>query len=122
MPTKPVEKIGWYAASRMSTDLLDKGPSPMTPTALPTPVSARDVADVEAYVSDTVADLGLPTGARDSDWLIQAGIATVVRVDRAMPPERPLRPMLESHLSERLLALWRERSLARASDELARVA
>jgi hypothetical protein len=78
------------------------------------PLSLRDISDVEAYVGDTLAGMRLPTGSRDTEWLHRAGIATVARFEQALPPERPLAPMLDSLLPERLMALWQERMAAPA--------
>jgi hypothetical protein len=77
-------------------------------------LSVRDVTDVETYVGDTLAGMRLPAGSRDAEWLRRAGVATVTRLELAMPPERPLLPVLESMLPERLMALWQERMAAPA--------
>ena len=79
----------------------------------------RDVVDVDVYVSDTLAMLGLPIDPRDAEWLMRAGVATVARLELAMPPERPLRPVLDSLLPERLLGLWHERVAAPAVPQAA---
>jgi hypothetical protein len=72
--------------------------------------SFRDVTDVETYVDDTLAGLRLPAESGEREWLHRAGVATVARLELAMPPERPLLPVLESQLPQRLLALWQERA------------
>jgi hypothetical protein len=81
--------------------------------------SFRDVADVDTYVGDTLAGLRLPAESRDLEWLRRAGVATVARLELAMPPERPLLPVLESLLPQRLMALWLQRTAAPAVDRAA---
>jgi hypothetical protein len=80
--------------------------------AAPHTLSLRDVVDVESYVDDTLTAMRLPVGSRDLEWLRRAGVDTVARLELAMPPDRPLLPVLESLLPQRLMALWQERMAA----------
>ncbi len=83
------------------------------------PLGLRDISDVETYVGDTLAGMRLPTGARDTEWLHRAGVATVARLELALPPDRPLTPVLDSLLPQRLMALWQERMAAPAVGQAA---
>jgi hypothetical protein len=74
------------------------------------------VADVEAYVIDALVEAGLPLTDSDLELLVAAGIESVYRLERALPPERPLLPLLEELLSARLAELWRSVQLGRAAD------
>jgi hypothetical protein len=64
------------------------------------------VQDVEAYVIGTLASTSLPVDDRDLDELVRCGIDSVYRVERALPPERPLAPVLDTALQERLVDMW----------------
>jgi hypothetical protein len=85
--------------------------------ALPRPVlakgrsttflSLRDVRDVEAYVIDALHRSALPLAENDIHRLVAAGIESVYRLERALPPQQPLLPLLDEVLSSRLAELWR---------------
>jgi hypothetical protein len=88
------------------------------PTAfLPRPLAAtrragtvltlRDVRDVEAFVMQTLDDTALPLTALDLEELVPCGIESVFRVERALSPGRPLLPVLDGLLRERLIHSWR---------------
>jgi hypothetical protein len=78
-------------------------------------LSLRDVADVEAYVIDTLHEVAIPLDDGDLEQLVAFGIASVYRLERALPPERPLLPLLERVLSARLTDLWGSVQLDRAA-------
>jgi hypothetical protein len=71
------------------------------------PLAARDVRDVEALVMDALDETGLPLNSGDLDELVRCGIESVFRVERALSPGRPLTPVLDGLLRERLVDRWR---------------
>jgi hypothetical protein len=75
-------------------------------------LSLRDVADVEAYVIATIDETGLPL----SEQLVSIGIDSVCRLECALPPQRPMLPLLDKMLSPRLNELWRSGELDRAAE------
>jgi hypothetical protein len=92
--------------------------SPPEPTAfLPRPLRAmrragtvltlRDVRDVEALVMETLNATELPLTGRDLEELVPCGIESVFRIERALSPGRPLLPVLDGLLRERLTDRWR---------------
>jgi hypothetical protein len=66
-------------------------------------LAIRDVADVERYVADRFAVLDLPEAERRV--AILAAIGDAYRIDRALPPERPLLPLLDAMLASRATRL-----------------
>ena len=70
-------------------------------------LAMRDVRDVEGLVRETLDETGLPLSGRDLDELIPCGIESVFRVERALSPGRPLAPVLDGLLRERLIDRWR---------------
>jgi hypothetical protein len=87
-------------------------------------LALRDLRDVEAYVIATLHRGALPLADGDLDRLVAQGIQSVYRLERALPPQQPLLPLLEQVLSARLAELWRSIELDRAdpSDPLAAIA
>lgn len=77
-----------------------------TPTAGPeTPVrSLRDVRDLEGYVSESLAAIGVEPTSRAHGPLLQHGVRSAYRVERALPPEVSLREVLDQVLPARLSA------------------
>lgn len=69
-------------------------------------LAARDVSDVEGLVIETLGETALPLSRRDLDELIRCGIESVFRVERALSPGRPLMPVLDGLLRERLIDRW----------------
>jgi hypothetical protein len=69
-------------------------------------LSLRDVGDVEAYVIDTIHEAELPLSDRHLDVLVAACIESIYRLERALPPQRPLLPLLQKVLLPRLVELW----------------
>jgi hypothetical protein len=67
----------------------------------------RDVRDVEALVIETLDQTALPLTGRDLEELVSCGIESVFRVERALSPGRPLLPVLDGLLMERLTDRWR---------------
>lgn len=61
--------------------------------------------DVEAYVIETIQEAAPQLSDDDLDELVLSGIRSVQRVERALPPQRPLLPVLEKVLAPRLIAL-----------------
>ena len=78
-------------------------------------LSLRDVADVEAYVIETIHESALSLSDGEFDELVASGIKSVYRLERAVPPQRPLLPLLDNLLSARLAELWGARELDRAA-------
>jgi len=66
----------------------------------------RDLRDVERYVIETIQDAALPLSDRHLDELVAAGIESIYRLERALPPQRPLLPLLQKVLLPRLVELW----------------
>jgi hypothetical protein len=62
---------------------------------------------MEAYVIHTLREAKLAQIDGALEELVAAGIESVYRLERALPPERPLRPLLDEVLSGRLAELWR---------------
>jgi hypothetical protein len=85
-------------------------------------LSLRDVADVEAYVIETIHEAALSLSDGELDELVASGIESVYRLERALPPQRPLRPLLDHVLSPRLAELWGARGLDRPAPVQAAVA
>jgi hypothetical protein len=83
------------------------------------PLRLRDVTDVHGYVLDAVALLA-PAASSHRDALHAHGVRAVLRVERALPPGVPLRPVLDAVLPARLETL--DRSLSGADAALAAAA
>ena len=80
----------------------------------------RDLPDVDEYVLGTV-QRAVPAAADDRRALLQAqGVLAVQRVERALPPEVPLVPVLDTVLPARLAALAER--LSRTDESVAAVA
>jgi hypothetical protein len=62
-------------------------------------LSLREIADIEHHVALRFDDLPLPVDERNS--LVLHGVAYACRIDRALPPEQPLEPVLDGLLDER---------------------
>jgi hypothetical protein len=69
-------------------------------------LAVRDVSDVEAYVRGTLDAASLPADDRELAELVRCGIDSVYRIERALPPEQPLAPVLDTALQEHLLERW----------------
>jgi hypothetical protein len=93
---------------------MDKGDNMRTS---PFPGRLRDVADVAEYVLGAVQHAAPAAGDRRRAMLQAHGVLAVQRVERALPPGVPLRPVLESVLEGRLVAL--DRGLSRAEHQAA---
>jgi len=83
--------------------------SPKPGRRLPRVVSIRDIRDVEHLVTSTLERLSLPTHGERSDHLVLAGVDAVFRVERSVPREHPLGPILDGVLEQGLLELDRDR-------------
>jgi hypothetical protein len=77
-------------------DLLSNAPPVLT---------LRDVVDVQAYVTWTIERAGLSPDDGERGGLIRAGVECAFRLERALPPERPLLPVLEQLLAATLVDL-----------------
>jgi len=84
------------------------------------PRRLRDVADVEEYVLGAVRQAAPAAGDGRRALLHAHGVLAVRRVERALPPGVPLRPVLESVLPDRLAAL--DSGLSQAEDPVAAAA
>jgi hypothetical protein len=82
---------------------------------LPGVLRLRDVEDVEAQAAAHFDKLALAGPDRQAEIL--RAIADAFRVDRALPPERSLLPLLDTLLAHRAAHLARE-----GSEPLGRVA
>ena len=69
---------------------------------LPGVLILRDVRDVESYVAGCVRELGVGPATAGHREMVLAGVQMAYRVERALPPERPLRPVLEPLLAHQL--------------------
>jgi hypothetical protein len=69
-------------------------------------LAVRDVRDVESLVIETLDETALPLTGRDLEELVRCGIESVFRVEQALSPGRPLLPVLDGLLRERLIARW----------------
>ena len=76
---------------------------PTTPVA-PTLRSLRDVRDLDGYVSESLAALGVDPASRAHAPLVEHGVRSAYRVERALPPEVSLRAILDEVLPARLSA------------------
>jgi hypothetical protein len=76
---------------------------------LPRVVSIRDIRDVEQLVTSTMERLSLPMHGERSDRLVLAGVDAVFRLERSVPREHPLGPILDGVLDQGLLELDAER-------------
>jgi hypothetical protein len=105
---------------------ISKLPPPNNGGHLPGVLTLRDVRDVESLVAAHVQELGVQPGDEDHTKLVLAGVQTAYRVERALPPERPLRPVLELLLEHRLAPERSRRrrtaAAAQAGDDLAAAA
>ncbi len=54
----------------------------------------------------TLAATSLPVDDRELNELVRCGIDSVYRVERALPPERPLAPVLDTALHDHLVDRW----------------
>ena len=66
--------------------------------------SLRDVRDLEGYVSESLAAIGVGPTSRAHASLLQHGVRSAYRVERALPPETSLRAVLDQVLPARLTA------------------
>jgi hypothetical protein len=89
------------AVSPLPIDSRDRGVR--APRLLARVLTIRDVRDVERYVDAYLAALPLPDDELRAAVL--GGIGDAYRIDRALPPERPLLPVLDVLLASRLARL-----------------
>jgi hypothetical protein len=68
-------------------------------------LSLRDVRDIEAYVIETIHEAAVELRDGDLDELVASGIESVYRLERALPPQQPLLPVLDKLLPSRLAEL-----------------
>ena len=69
--------------------------------------SLRDVRDLDGYVSDSLASIGVQPTSRAHGALLEHGVRCAYRVERALPPETSLRDVLDQVLPARLRASLR---------------
>jgi hypothetical protein len=74
---------------------------------LPGVLRLRDVEDVERHAAGHLGGLSMPEAQRRA---VIIAVADAYRVDRALPPEKPLRPVLDSVLESRAARLALEES------------
>jgi hypothetical protein len=67
----------------------------------------RDVRDLEGYVSTTLGAIGIVPSSPVHEPLLRHGVRSAHRVERALPPEASLRPVLDEVLHQRLNAVLR---------------
>lgn len=81
----------------------------------PGPVlTVRDIRDVEAHVRSTLHEAGLPLGQDQLESLVRCGVRSVLSIERALPRERPLAPVLEATLRQRLVDRWQALQIERS--------
>ena len=89
-----------------------RAPTPPLPSAELSSVDASTFSPSETSRtwrptwSGTLAEASLPVDDRELDELVRCGIDSVYRVERALPPERPLAPVLDTALQEHLVDRW----------------
>jgi hypothetical protein len=94
-------------ASSLFINLMEKEDKMrQTPTTRPESAvrSLRDVRDLEGYVSESLAAIGVAPTSRAHGPLLQHGVRSAYRVERALPPEVSLRAVLDEVLPARLSA------------------
>src|SRR4051794_16464648 len=64
----------------------------------------RDVRDLEAYVSKTLAGIGVRHSSLVHAQLLEHGLRLAYRLERALPPEVSLREVLDQVLGEKLVS------------------
>ena len=93
---------------------------------MPGVLTLRDVRDVESYVAAHLEARGIGPADEDHRELVLTGVQAAYRVERALPPERPLSPVLELLLEQRLAPARSRRqrtaAAAQADDGLAAAA
>ncbi len=87
----------------LSSNLMEKEDK-MQPTPVATLRSLRDVRDLEGYVSESLAAIGVGPASRAHAPLLRHGVRSAYRVERALPPEVSLRAILDEVLPARLRA------------------
>ena len=75
----------------------------MNPRLLNGVLRLRDLEDVESHVAARFD--ALPLSSLERDDLIMHGISYACRIDRALPPEQPLGPVLDVMLDRRAASL-----------------
>jgi hypothetical protein len=69
---------------------------------MPGCLTLRDVRDVERYVASHLEGMGIGPADQDHRELVLTGVQAAYRLERALPPERPLSPVLDQLLEHRL--------------------
>ncbi len=64
----------------------------------------RDVRDVDSYVGQALDRIGVRPGSAARAMLLEHGVRSAYRLERALPPEASLRAVLDDVLPQRLLA------------------
>jgi hypothetical protein len=80
------------------------------------PYRERDVADVEAYVRETVGRISPCLSSDERDQLVARGRLLVHRIASALPPEVSLAAVLEDRLAK-ALAVYRWRAVRLSASE-----
>jgi hypothetical protein len=110
MPTQQISRISHihqrHAQPGEEADLPLAGG---TPRQWPRVLVLRDVRDVEAYVARTLSSLQVHVTTEEAARLVRAGVKDAWRIERAMPPDRRLLPVLEDVLPQRLSQLAGQR-------------
>jgi hypothetical protein len=80
----------------------------LRPISTPQPTAIvhtlRDVRDVEHYVSESLAAIGVEPTSEAHRPLLEHGVRSAYRLERALPPETSLRAVLDEVLPLRLSA------------------
>ena len=71
------------------------------------PNHVRDVRDLDRYVSETLREIGVLPSSGVHAALLEHGLECAYRLERALPPETSLRPVLDAVLRERLISRLR---------------
>jgi hypothetical protein len=80
------------------------------PRVLAGTLNLRDVQDLERHAAAHFEGLPLPDSERKA--AILGAVADAYRIDRALPPERPLLPVLDLVLASRAARLMSESARA----------
>ena len=67
----------------------------------------RDVRDLDGYVREALKEIGVRPSSGVHAALMQQGLDSAYRIERALPPETSLRAVLDAVLRERLISSLR---------------
>jgi hypothetical protein len=71
------------------------------------PTTLRDVRDLDGYVCEALREIGVRPSSGAHAALLEQGLDSAYRLERALPPETSLRAVLDQVLRERLISSLR---------------